>query len=204
MYRTRIYGIMTDMRYWWANQKHTYAEEITGGFFWSRKRRSDGSRNPFYETVRMAEQGDLIFAYSDAYIKAIGVVLSHARAAVHPCLPVEHIHEPATIDRANDQSGWLIDVAWMELKRPLQPGRFMAILAPLLPAVYAPMTVDGKGIQGGRLLELPANLARALLQLASGSDPAQLVNPDWMPHQLKFVFTENLPAVIENTPRGAL
>ena len=71
------YGIMTRMRYWWANQKHTYASEVAGGYLWSHKRRADGSRNPFYETVRLAEPGDLIFAYSDAFIKAIGMVLSH-------------------------------------------------------------------------------------------------------------------------------
>jgi hypothetical protein len=182
------------MRYWWANQKHTYASEVAGGYLWSHKRRADGSRNPFYETVRLAEPGDLIFAYSDAFIKAIGMVLSHAREATPPCLPVTDGAQPSKRQPAADAPGWLIDVAWLELKRPLQPGRFMAILAPLLPESYAPLTPAGKGIQGGRLLELPANLARAMLQLAGGSDPAQLVNPDWMPHQLKFVFAEQPPS----------
>jgi hypothetical protein len=184
---------MKGMRYWWANQKHTYADEVAGGFLWSRKRRADGSRNPFYETVRLAEPGDLIFAYSDALIKAVGIVLSPARASPPPCLPVDPEHETPAQRPDKDLPGWLIDVAWMELKRPLQPGRFMSILAPLLPEAYAPLTPGGKGIQGGRLLELPANLARALVQLAGGSDPAQLVNPDWMPHQLKFVFEDAPP-----------
>ena len=186
------------MRYWWANQKHTYAAEIAGGFLWCRLRRADGSRNPFYDTVRLTEPGDLIFAYSDAAIKAIGIVLSHAREAAQPVMTaaeeprVDHSPQAPT----GNAPGWLIDVAWLELKRPLRPGIFMAILAPLLPATYAPMTPAGKGIQGGRLLELPANLARALLQLAGGSNPAQLVNPDWMPHQLDFAFVDeqNPPA----------
>jgi hypothetical protein len=200
--RAAACGIMTDMRYWWANQKHTYADEVAGGFLWSRKRRADGSRNPFYETVRLAEPGDLIFAYSDAHIKAIGVVLSHARTTTaQPSLPVAPDPMASAPRPAEGMPGWLLDVAWLELKRPLQPGRFMTILAPLLPEAYAPLTPGGKGIQGGRLLELPSNLARALLQLTGGSDPAQLVNPDWMPHQLKFVFEDTAAPVRHTTER---
>ena len=64
----------------------------------------------------------------------------------------------------------------------------MAILAPRLPEVHAPLTAAGKGIQGGRLLEVPDRLARALLQLAGGTDPARILNPEWQPHQLRFCF----------------
>jgi len=179
------------MRYWWANQKNDYTAEVTGGFLWSHQRRADGTRNPFYETVRLAEPGDMIFAYSAATIKAIGIVLSAARKARRPSLSEEGIIPEASEVNAQKQDspiGWLLDVAWLELKRPLEPRLYMAILAPLLPSAYAPLTPDGKGIQGGRLLEVPLNLARALLQLAGGTDPAKLVNPDWMPHQLKFDF----------------
>ena len=66
----------------------------------------------------------------------------------------------------------------------------MAILAPLLPDVHAPLTAAGRGMQGGRLLEVPDRLARALLQLAGGTDPTRLLNPDWHPHQLRFGFVE--------------
>jgi hypothetical protein len=182
------------MRTWWANQNHTYGDEVAGGYLWSRKRRVNGTRNPFYETVRLAGPGDVIFAYSHALIRAIGIVLSSARTAPRPCLPAEHQPAagslPSATEPGREGDGWLIDVAWLELKRPLKPGRFMTILAPLLPEAYAPLTPDSKGIQGGRLLEIPANLARALLQLAGGSNPAQLVNPDWMPHQHKFIFED--------------
>jgi len=81
-------------------------------------------------------------------------------------------------------------VAWLELKRPLRPAACMAILAPLLPETHAPLTAAGKGIQGGRLLEMPDRLARALLQLAGGTDPARILNPVWQPHQLRFCFAE--------------
>ena len=89
-----------------------------------------------------------------------------------------------------DVPGWLLDVAWLELKRPLQPGLFMGILAPLLPEQHAPLSPAGKGLQGGRLLEISDRLARVLLQLAGGTNPAGLVNPDWQPHQLRFGFVD--------------
>ena len=180
------------MRYWWANQKHTYEAEVLGGFLWCRQRRANGSRNPFYENMRMVAPGDLIFAYHNAQIPAVGLVLSRARAA----------EAPAAVGpgAAADVPGWLLDVAWLELKRPLQPGRFMGILAPLLPEVHAPLTPEGKGLQGGRLLEVPDRLSRALLQLAGGSDPAGLVNPDWQPHQLRFGFAEQDRVVPAEAP----
>ena len=174
---------MSGMRYWWANQKHTYDTEIRGGFLWCRQRRANGTRNPFYENVRLAAPGDLIFAYHAADIRAVGMVLSRARATVPPVAR-------AALDGAPDVKGWLLDVAWLELKRPLRPGLFMGILASLLPEVHAPLTPAGKGIQGGRLLEIPDRLARALLQLAGGTNPAELVNPDWLPHQLRFGVAE--------------
>ena len=172
------------MRYWWANQKHTYNEEVAGGCLWCRQRRADGSRNPFYENVRLAAPGDVVFAYRNAGIRAVGMVLSRARATASP------FGEPRGAEAAPAVPGWLLDVSWLELKRPLHPGRCMAILAPLLPDVHAPLTADGRGIQGGRLLEVPDRLARALLQLAGGTDPARLLNPDWHPHQLRFGFAE--------------
>ena len=171
------------MRYWWANQKHTYDAEVLGGFLWCRQRRANGSRNPFYENMRMATPGDVIFAYHNADIRAIGMVLSRAREAGPPAAVILPGISP-------DVLGWLLDVAWLELKRPLHPAQYMGILAPLLPEVHAPLTSGGKGIQGGRLLEIPDRLARALLQLAGGTNPAGLVNPDWHPHQLRFCFAE--------------
>ena len=176
------------MRYWWANQKHAYDEEIACGCLWSRQRRADGSRNPFYENVRLAVPGDVIFAYHDAQIRAIGIVLSKAREATSPFLGHDG-ESPAHVE------GWLLDVSWLELKRPLAPGGYMSVLAPLLPDVHAPLTPDGRGLQGGRLLEVPDRMARALLQLAGGTDPARIVNPEWNPQQLRFTFSEQAAAI---------
>ncbi|MDD5707663.1 MAG: hypothetical protein PHR35_17220 [Kiritimatiellae bacterium] len=172
------------MRYWWANQMRTYDAEVAGGYLWSRQRRADGSRNPFYENLRLTQTGDLVFGYAHAIIRAVGVVIGPARESPPPS-PL------GGEETAADIRGWMVDVAWMELRRPLEPANYMAILAPLLPEWHAPLTSEGRGIQGGRLLELPSPLALALLQLAGGRDPKHLVNPVWQPHQLRFSFAEN-------------
>lgn len=177
------------MRYWWANQMRSYDAEVAGGYLWSRQRRANGSRNPFYDNLRLTQPGDLIFAYARAAIRAVGLVLGPAREAPQPSSPDPAPGGKPMAEQA-DAPGWLLDVAWLELLRPLQPGDYMRLLAPLLPRVHAPLTPSGRGIQGGRLLELPHNLALALVQLAGGRDPARLLNPPWQPHQLRFAFAE--------------
>ena len=180
------------MRYWWANQKTAYDTEVAGGYLWSRKRRANGSRNPFYESVRLTRPGDVIFGYQGGAIRAVGFVLDQAVDApdpgarpTQPAAPGEREADPLT--------GWLLPVAWLELQRPLEPAAHMAILRPLLPAYSAPLTVKGRGIQGGRLMEVSARLARALLELAGGRRPDLLLSPSWEPRQLGFSFSEPPP-----------
>ncbi len=170
------------MRYWWANQTRTYDAEIAGGFLWSRRRRSDGRRNPFYDNMRLVRRDDLVFAYAKGAIRAVGLVLNEARDA--PC------PEPLAETLPEKLSGWLVDMAWLELRRSMIPADYMAILEPLLPTLHAPLTGRGRGIQGGRLLELSSPLALVLLQLAGGRHPSQLINPPWKSHQLRFAFEE--------------
>ncbi|MGI6496053.1 MAG: tRNA (guanosine(46)-N7)-methyltransferase TrmB [Kiritimatiellia bacterium] len=168
------------MRCWWANQDKTYAEETAGGFLWCPQRRSNGTRNPFYENVRLTRPGDILFAFARGAIRAVGIVLERSREAVHPgALP------PAPGGQAGSAPlGWLLPVAWIEIKHPLEPRNVMDVLAPLLPSVHSPLTPEGRGIQGGRLLKLPDPLANALLQLVGGASPDQLLHPVWRPRQL--------------------
>lgn len=48
------------MRYWWVNQNQTYAQEISGGYLWSPKRKASDERNAFYESMREVAPGDLL------------------------------------------------------------------------------------------------------------------------------------------------
>jgi hypothetical protein len=65
------------MRYWWVNQNQTFRQEIAGGYCWSPKRNANGARYPFYEFMREASPGDLVFSFADTKILAIGTVQSY-------------------------------------------------------------------------------------------------------------------------------
>ena len=148
------------MRYWWSNQKLTYSREVGGGYFWCRQRKSNGTKNPFYDAVRLLRAGDVVFAYCRGRIRAAGLVLS----------PAEEAPDPARGDRddAPGTLGWLARVAWLELKNPPRPMNHFEALKPLLPKNYSPLSPEGRGGQGGRLMPLPQALAMALAQIAGG------------------------------------
>ncbi len=175
------------MRYWWANQnQNTYRAEVAGGYLWSPRHRSDGSRNPFYDNLRLAQAGDMVFAFHESAIRAVGIVVEAATEAPNP----EILPPPKKGEKAPDPDtpGWLLNIAWLELREPFFPARHMAVIEPLLPSAHSPLTPTGRGIQGGRLLELRQHLAIPLLQLVSGRNPDKLIRPAWRPSQLKFKF----------------
>ncbi len=175
------------MRYWWANQnQNTYRAEVAGGYLWSPRHRSDGSRNPFYDNLRLAQPGDMVFAFHESAIRAVGIVVESAIEAANP----EITPPPKDGEKTSDPAtpGWLLNIAWLELKEPFFPSRHMAVLEPLLPSAHSPLTPAGRGIQGGRLLELRQHLAIPLLQLVSGRNPDKLIRPAWRPSQMKFQF----------------
>ena len=177
------------MRYWWANQnQNTYRTELAGGYLWSPRHRADGSRNPFYDNLRLAQPGDMVFAFHESAIRAVGIVIEAAIEAANP----EVLPPPKTDEKATDPDapGWLLNIAWLELLNPFFPAQNMAILEPLLPAAHSPLTPTGRGLQGGRLLELRTTLALPLLQLVSGRNPDKLIRQSWRPSQLKFQFEE--------------
>ena len=52
------------MRFWWVNQNMTYREEIGGGYMWSPKCNNNGTRNQFYENMKLVNIGDVVFSGS--------------------------------------------------------------------------------------------------------------------------------------------
>ena len=67
------------VRYWWVNQNQTFRQEIEGGYLWSPKRNQNGRRNPFYEFMREAAPGDIVFSFCDTRIAALGIVSGYCR-----------------------------------------------------------------------------------------------------------------------------
>ena len=72
------------MRYWWVNQNQTYKYEVPGGFMWSPFKNANGARNPFYDNMDKVQPGDLVFAYAQQQVKAIGVAQKRAYSAPKP------------------------------------------------------------------------------------------------------------------------
>ena len=146
------------MRYWWVNQNQTFRQEVTGGYLWSPQRKANGARNAFYEAMREVAPGDLIFSFADTFIKAVGIAKSYCYECPKPL-------EFKSAGMYWDRIGWRVDVTFDVEQQPMQPRDYMDVLAPLLPARYAPLRANGDGLQSVYLTELPAPFALALARL---------------------------------------
>jgi putative restriction endonuclease len=146
------------MRYWWVNQNQTYKHEVYGGYLWSPKTNTNGARNQFYDNMILIDPGDVVFSFSDTLIKAVGIVTGKATTAPRPT-------EFGTAGSYWGEEGWFVPVTFRELSIPIRPSVHMDILAPLLPEKYAPLQMNGRGLQGVYLTELPGVLSDALIKL---------------------------------------
>lgn len=79
------------MAYWWVNHKQTFSNEIEGGYIWSPKENSNGSRNQTYINLTLTRPGDIVFSYASGKIKAIGVVTSSWRESKRSHLNLESL-----------------------------------------------------------------------------------------------------------------
>lgn len=155
------------MTIWWVNHKRTRAQEVGGGYLWSPRTNSDGTRNPTYENMTRARPGDLVFSYASTRIGAIGVVVGEAVACPKPT-------EFASSTEWADE-GWLVEVRFRELAQPIVPKELMATLAPLLPQKYSPLQASGRGNQKFYLVEVPPALADELLRVAQAVEDAESI-----------------------------
>lgn len=155
------------MRYWWVNQNQTYRHEVRGGYLWSPKRKSNLAQNPFYDFMREVAPGDVVFSFSGTFIRAIGIAASHAYEAPKPL-------EFGGAGAYWDKIGWRVDVRFSELRLPIKPSGHMSTLGPLLPHRYAPLRLNGAGLQSVYLTRLPERFAAALIDLL-GDEARDLV-----------------------------
>jgi putative restriction endonuclease len=146
------------MRYWWVNQNQTFKHEVRGGYLWSPKVKSDGTRNPYYETMREVAPGDLVFSFSEQRIRAVGIARSFAFEAPKP-------EEFGSAGRNWNKIGWRVEVPFTNVAKDFVPKLWIDKLRPLLPPKYSPLTKDGNGVQNMYLAELPRGLALVLADL---------------------------------------
>jgi hypothetical protein len=147
------------MRYWWVNQKQTHRHEIGGGYLWSPKRRSDGTRNQFYENMKAVAPGDVVFCYWEGAVRAHGSLRSFGYDAPKPV-------EFGEAGRNWSKIGYRADVAYLLLDAPVRPREEWLAIQPLLPTKYSPLHGEsGKGLQSVYLASLPEALGQLLSEL---------------------------------------
>lgn len=197
------------MRYWWVNQNQTYRHEVAGHYLWSPKRNANGARNPFYDFMREVAPGDVVFSFSDTFIKAIGIAVSNTYEAPKPL-------EFGQTGAYWEKIGWRVDVRFTELRLPVRPSENMQVLGPLLPDTYAPLQSNGHGLQNIYLTKLSEVFAAALADLI-GAEARDLIRGtrvaeeqplqpaiglfEWEEHELNRVQSD---ATIPETTRQAV
>lgn len=193
------------MRYWWVNQNQTFNHEVGGGYLWSPKRRANGARSYFYDTMTYVEPGDLVFSFKDTLIQAIGIIQGNGYESPKP-------EEFGTTGENWSSIGWRVDVSYTVLPTAdrIRPKNMMASLAPLLPDKYSPLRSSGDGIQSVYLTEVPAPMADVLL-IAIGPaalavrDASLHLDPELQRQKAEEAITRAIErSPIEETTRKAL
>jgi hypothetical protein len=145
------------MRYWWVNQNQTLKYEITGGYMWSPKTKSNGGSNKFYDYMTEVEVGDVVFSFADTKISFIGIATGKAYSASKP--------NEFDDNESWSNDGWLVPVEFYELKDSIRPKNHIQTIKDYLPSKYSPLQDNGNGNQGVYLTEVPVELADALSSL---------------------------------------
>src|ERR1700688_4186446 len=146
------------MRYWWVNQNQTYAQEISGGYLWSPKRKANGERNAFYESMREVAPGDVIFSFLDTRVAALGIARPYCYESPKPT-------EFGNTAGNGGQIGGKVEAAFRELANRVRPKDHMPELRALLPVKYSPLRPTGDGLQSVYLTKISSALAAALCRL---------------------------------------
>lgn len=148
------------MRFWWVSQNQTYRQETEGGYLWSPKHNRDGGYNPYYEFMREVAPGDLVFSFSDTWIRKIGVIQGYCFECPRPL-------EFGAAGRAWSDVGWRINARFISINHPVRPKDHIDLLRPLLPLSHSPLQPNGNGNQM-YLAAIPAPMAHTLGTLIGG------------------------------------
>lgn len=146
------------MAYWWVNHKQTRDHEVRGGYLWSPYRNANGAFNQTYENMRHAQVGDVVFSFAHAQIGAVGRVTALATPSPKPI-------EFGNVGDHWANEGWLVEVDFVPVPRPLRPQSHAQVIAPLLPARHSPIQANGHGNQGCYLAGISDALGAVLLEL---------------------------------------
>lgn len=156
------------MAYWWVNHKQTYAREVDGGYIWSPKENSNGSKNQTYTNLTLTQPGDFVISYAAGAIKAIGVVAAKCREQPKPS-------EFGKAGNAWSNLGWAVPVDWEILSSPVSPKQHIERISPLLPQKNSPLQQNGNGNQGCYLASVSDQLGSLIIELAHSGNIESLM-----------------------------
>lgn len=125
---------------------------------WSPFKNANGARNSFYDNMAKVEPGDIVFAYAQQQVKAIGVAQKRAYSAP----------KPASFENSSNnwsQIGWLVEVEFSQLVDPVIPKNHLQIIGQYLTTKSAPLDESGKGRER-YLVELEEGLALELIAIS--------------------------------------
>jgi putative restriction endonuclease len=148
------------MNYWWVNHKQTFRQEFDGGYVWCPKRKQDGNRNHFYETMRIVQRGDLVLSYANAAVQGYGLAQTHCYSCPRP-------NDFGRIGETWDKSGWRVDVGFKRFTQSFRTADYTDLIAPLLPHKYSPIQKSGFGNQGAYFSQISEEFAHFILQIAA-------------------------------------
>ena len=151
-------------RYWWVNHKQTFKHEISGGFLWSPKFKSNGDRNYFYDTMADAEVGDIVLSYANGKVSYFGVVVEEASTAQKPS-------EFGAAGDVWDNDGWFLPISWQKISPSIQPKLIWDEIQHLFPQKYSPLNGQGGGNQGCYLAEISEQIFLSLMQYSLEKNP---------------------------------
>lgn len=145
------------MSSWWVNHKQTFRHEFRGGYLWSPKRRRNGSRNIFYDFMRLVRPGDTIVSYADGQVKGIGLAKSYCYTSPRP-------DEFGHIGEVWDAIGWRVDVGFVPAARTVRPRDMLGTIGQLIGMKHSPLGSDGNGRQAVYLAAISDTLAGLVRQ----------------------------------------
>jgi hypothetical protein len=149
-----------DYRYWWVNQSQAVARGLMGDYLWTANAES-GAQAESMRNLQAVQTGDLIFAFANGAIGAVGLALRPAQPASRPA-------ELATTGKAVPTSGWHLPVRFFELALPLHPKLHMSLLRTVLPESHAPLRATGLRNPAVYLAAVSDDMAKVLRRLLAG------------------------------------
>jgi hypothetical protein len=153
------------MAFWWVNHKQTREHEVGSGYIWSPYRNANGAFNQTYENMRHVHVGDIVFSYADGRIGAIGRVTAEASPSPKPV-------EFGNVGGHWAHEGWLVEVDFAPVPKPLRPRDHIQFIGPLLPSRYSPIRQDGDGNQFCYLAGISDSLGHLLMALTQADELA--------------------------------